>query len=188
MFTYRVDDSLGMRILDYHHAEDLYALTDENRQHLRQWMSWADDVYSHADTREFIRQGLRQYADNKGFQAGIWLDDMLIGCIGFHDIDWTNRKTELGYWLGRAYTGQGVMTRCVSALVGYAFDVWHLHRLEIRCATGNTRSRAIPERLGFRLDGILREEAWLHDRYVDHAVYSMLAAEWWARDSAANPG
>jgi ribosomal-protein-serine acetyltransferase len=53
-----------------------------------------------------------------------------------------------------------------------------LHRLEVRCAVANARSRAIPERLGFRLEGTIREAEWLYDRFVDHAVYGLLEAEW----------
>ena len=53
-----------------------------------------------------------------------------------------------------------------------------LNRVEIRCATENTRSRAIPERLSFTQEGVMRQVQWLHDRYVDHVVYSMLAEQW----------
>ncbi|MBC8170995.1 MAG: GNAT family N-acetyltransferase, partial [Anaerolineae bacterium] len=58
------------------------------------------------------------------------------------------------------------------------FNSWHLHRVVIRCAAGNTRSRAIPERLGFKLDGIMRDEICIRGQYHDHVVYSLLAHEW----------
>lgn len=178
MFTHRIDDHIHLRLLDFHHAEALYTLTENNRQHLRKWLMWAEDIYSVSDSREFIMHGLKQYADNNGFQAGIWVDDALAGCIGFHRINWLDRNTEIGYWLGHAYTGRGVMTKAVRAVVNHAFNVWALHRVEIRCAEGNVKSRAIPERLGFHQDGIMRQEIWLHDRWVNHVVYSMLSHEW----------
>jgi ribosomal-protein-serine acetyltransferase len=181
MFTHRIDEHLDLRVLDYHHAEELYVLTDENRYFLREWLMWPEDIYSVSDSRDFIRQGLKQYAENDGFQAGMWVDGALAGCIGFHRINWMNRSTEIGYWLAQVHTGRGVMTRAVSALLDHAFEAWKLHRVEIRCAAGNVKSRAIPERLGFHQDGIMRQELWLHDQWVDHVVYSMLAHEWAAR-------
>ncbi len=70
------------------------------------------------------------------------------------------------------------MTRACRALVDYAFAKLQLNRVEIRCATGNLRSQAIPERLGFTREGTLREGEWLYDHFVDLIVYSMLAREW----------
>ncbi len=66
------------------------------------------------------------------------------------------------------------MTACCRALVADGFERWKLNRVTIECATDNTRSRAIPERLGFKLEGIVRGIEWLHDRYVDHAMYGLL--------------
>lgn len=183
MFVHTVDHETELRILERRHAEDLFRLTELNRMYLRQWLTWPDDILSLDDSRRFIRSGLRQFADNDGFQAGIWYQGFLVGCLGFHGVDWSNRNTEIGYWLDRASTGQGIMTRCVRSMVDYIFDVWHLHRVEIRCAAGNLRSRAIPERLGFTQDGVLRDEMWLHDRFVDHVVYSTLANEWYDQRS-----
>jgi ribosomal-protein-serine acetyltransferase len=63
-------------------------------------------------------------------------------------------------------------------LVDYAFNELGLNRLEIRCATENTKSRAIPQRLGFKQEGTIRQAEWLYDHYVDLVVYGILASEW----------
>lgn len=179
MFRYEINHQLELRILEERHAEDLFNLVDTNRSHLREWLMWADDNRSVNDVRAFIRDGLRQFADNNGFQAGIWYSGEIAGCIGFHSVNWSDRNTEIGYWLAKDYTGKGMMTDACRAMVRYAFDIYHVRRVVIRCAAGNLKSRAIPERLGFQIDGVMRQEIFLHGEYVDHVVYSMLSAEWW---------
>jgi len=93
-------------------------------------------------------------------------------------LDRHNRKTEIGYWLAVSYQGKGLMTKTCKMLVAYAFVEYQLNRVEIHCAIGYIRSRAIPERLGVTQEGVLREAAWLYDHFVDHVVYGMLAREW----------
>ena len=70
------------------------------------------------------------------------------------------------------------MTRACAAMVSYAFREWPLNRVQIRCATGNVRSCAIPQRLGFTREGVIRQSEWLYDHFVDLVLYSMLASEW----------
>lgn len=178
MFNYVVDDEIALRILEPRHATELFLLTRESREHLREFLTWADGMDSITDTREFIDSGLRQYARNDGFQAGIWYMSKLAGCIGLHGVNWHDRNAEIGYWLGQTYTGKGIMTRACRAVVDLLFVEYKMHRVEIRCVTENIKSRAIAERLGFRQDGILRDEMWLHTRFVDHVVYSLLENEW----------
>lgn len=98
--------------------------------------------------------------------------------IGVHYIDRANRKASIGYWLGEQFQGLGLMTKACKACIDYLFDEQHLHRVEIRCAVENKRSRAIPERLGFTNEGTIRESEWLYDHFVDHVVYGMLSREW----------
>jgi ribosomal-protein-serine acetyltransferase len=102
----------------------------------------------------------------------------IAGVIGYISVDWGNRATGVGYWLGEEYEGEGTMTAAARALTVHALVEWGLSRVEIRVATGNRRSRAIPERLGFREEGTLRKAQRIGDRYVDLAVYSMLAEDW----------
>jgi len=63
-------------------------------------------------------------------------------------------------------------------MLDYLFEELGLHRVEIRCGTGNTRSCAIPERLGFTREGLLREAEWVNDRWLDLLVWGMLEVEW----------
>ena len=97
----------------------------------------------------FIRAAQSQVSQNNGAQLAICFDGRIIGIIGHHQIDWRNRLTSLGYWVGQEFQGKGLVTTATRALVGHAFDEVNLNRVEIRCAVGNRKSRAIPIRLGF---------------------------------------
>lgn len=178
MFSHSLGGRLELRPLELHHAGQLYTLVEENRAYLRQWLGWVDDTTDLTDIEAYIRRSLHQYGSNDGMQAGIWYAGELAGVIGQNFIDWRDRKTELGYWLAAAHQGQGMMTRACLALVDYSLQELLLNRVEILCAAGNARSRAVPERLGFTQEGVLRQAEWLHDRYVDLVVYGMLAEEW----------
>jgi ribosomal-protein-serine acetyltransferase len=48
----------------------------------------------------------------------------------------------------------------------------------MRCAVENKKSRKIPERLGFREEGTIRQAEWLHEHFIDLVIYGMLASEW----------
>lgn len=74
--------------------------------------------------------------------------------------------------------GKGLMTKACETLVRHAFEDLGLNRVEIRAAVDNRKSRAIPERLGFQQEGVLRDAEWLYDRYADLVVYAMLAKDW----------
>jgi ribosomal-protein-serine acetyltransferase len=178
MFSLRIDDALELRLLEECDAEAIFAVIDENRGHLREWLPWLNDAKSVEDTRNFIRSVLDQWARNDGFSAGIWYHGQPVGAIGYHSIDWLNCSTSIGYWLSASHQGRGLMTKACRAMVEHAFSQLGLNRVEIRCATGNQKSRAIPERLGFTHEGISRQAEWLYDHFVDLAVYSMLADDW----------
>lgn len=166
-----------METLELRHAEELFALTDHNRDYLRRWLPWLDGIRVVEDTRSFIRATMTQARHNRGFQAAIVSDGRVTGVIGHHQIDWRNRATAIGYWLGEEFQGQGLVTAACRRLVDHGFGVMGLHRIEIRCAVENHRSRAVPQRLGFGLEGELREAEWLYDHWVDHVVYAGLATD-----------
>jgi ribosomal-protein-serine acetyltransferase len=166
-----------LRPLEEADADELYRLIDANRAHLAPWLPWAAGQTWDA-TLELIRMARRQAAANDGFQAALVSGGGIVGMAGFHGVNWPHGSTTIGYWLDEGHQGRGLMTRAVRTLVDHAFGESGLHRVEIQAAIGNARSRAIPERLGFREEGVRREAERIGDRYNDLAVYAILAPEW----------
>jgi aminoglycoside 6'-N-acetyltransferase I len=177
-FKLKVNDEIEIRMYQESDAETVFALVDRNRQHLREWLIWVDASDSPEVTRRHIRDFKRHYENKEALSAGIWLNGELAGAIGVVGYHWHNRMLEIGYWLSADQQGKGIMTKAVSAMIDDAFNHLGLNRVEIHCASGNTRSRAIPERLGFKQDGVMREAGLVNGQFVDKVIYSMLASEW----------
>ena len=166
-----------LRLLGEEDANELHGLIEANRAYLAQWLPWAARQ-TFEDTLDFIRGTRSQARENEGFQAAIVTGKDVIGVIGYVNLDWGNRSTRVGYWLDEGQQGKGTMTAAVRLLVDHALTVWQLNRVEVIVATENRRSRAIPERLGFREEGTLRQFQLVNGRYLDCASYSMLAEDW----------
>jgi ribosomal-protein-serine acetyltransferase len=173
-----VDAELELRLLTAEHAPELFAVTDVNRAHLREWLPWLDGVRVVSDSAAFIAKAHQAFAETRGFIAGMWWRNRLVGVIGHNQIDWANRITHIGYWLAADAQGHGIVTRSCRAVIQHAFVVLELNRIEICTAVGNHRSEAIPSRLGFSREGIRREGEWLHNRFIDLTVHAMLKSMW----------
>lgn len=176
-FYLHVDEETEVRLLRSQDAGALYDLTIRNRDSLAPWMAWVDGVIDASDTYAFLRSAEKEAHEHTSFKAGIWQRDTLIGCIDLHEIDWANGVARVGYWLDKDRCGHGIMTGAVRLLAEYAFEALDLHRIEIHVATQNHRSRRIPERLGFTLEGVLRQVQRVRGSYYDHAVYALLRDE-----------
>ncbi|HEU0132863.1 MAG TPA: GNAT family protein [Mycobacteriales bacterium] len=185
MFSLRVDDELVIELAEMWHAQEIYDLVDRNREHLRPWMPWEPLTTSVADTTSFLTSVRAEYAAGRQFHANLRYGGTLVGAIGMPSIDRANRTGEIGYWLGAEHTGRGIMTRATAALTTAAFREMGLHRVAIAADVANARSRAVPERLGFTFEGVLRGNKVVHGRSVDHAWYGMLEHDW---DAGTLPG
>jgi len=178
MFRRTVTPGIVIRQFQPDDAADLFDVVGRQREYLRRWLPWVDQTESVDDVLQFIRRAREQDDEGRGPQAAILVDGQLAGSVGCHPIDWPNRNCSIGYWVDCGLQGRGVVTRCCAAMLDYLFDELRLHRVEIRCGTGNTRSCAIPERLGFVREGVAREAEWVNDTWVDLVVWSMLAEDW----------
>lgn len=174
----RVDDVVTLHLLDYQHAETLYQLVKANRLHLREWLPWVDHMRTVEDFRKYINNSKQRYAGHTEIGYVILANNDMVGRIGLYNIDVFNKSASIGYWLSKEWEGKGIITRSCKAVIDEGFKRLKLNRIEIRAALQNYKSQAIPQRLGFKQEGIIRQGEFVNNQFVDLYVYSMLREEW----------
>lgn len=168
----------AVRPLAREDAAPLFALTVRERERLAHWVPWLDQVRSLEAATAYVERKLARQAAGNGLVLALVQGDGLAGELGLDYIDAANRATEIGYWIAAPASGRGLVTRACRALIGYCFETLALERIQLRAATDNLRSQAVARRLGFELEGVLREAERLERRTVSLAVFGLLRREW----------
>ncbi|HVF29492.1 MAG TPA: GNAT family protein [Pyrinomonadaceae bacterium] len=171
----RVDDEIVLRAWTEDDVESALEIVLRNREHLQTYMQWMTVDYSIQDARKFIYQGIAHRLEKKTLGLALVRGDQLIGSTGFNRLDWNALVCEIGYWIDKDEEGKGVITRACQAMIDYAFGELDMNRVEIRCSAENDRSAAVPERLGFKKEGHLRQAEMLNGRPHDFYIFGLLA-------------
>ena len=174
----QVDDTISLEFLEEIHAESLLNLVNANRSYLREWLPWVDQMHTIANFAYYISETKRRAAEKTDFGYAIIIDKNIAGRIGLHHINQQNKIGEIGYWLADGLQGRGIITKCCTAIINHGFTQLGLNRIEIKCATGNNKSRAVAEKLKFKQEGILKQAERLNGKFIDLYLYAMLKEEW----------
>jgi ribosomal-protein-serine acetyltransferase len=158
-----------------HHVEETLPVVQESLAELSRWMPWAQSDPQWEDMASYFARAHAQWITREllDFQWHRKTSGELVGKGGFHHIDWGIPRLELGYWLRTRFVGQGYATEAVEALVVFARDVLGAKRLDITNDAENAKSRAVAERAGFVLEGVLRSARRnMQGDLADHCVYA----------------
>jgi len=185
-FVIRVDDELSLRLHEPCYADEVYNAVIANRDHIARWMPWLSESYSLESSRQYAADSLRAFAERKSMTVTLLENGRVVGSGGW--TDWKQVKmfdgrlefasADIGYWLAVDAQGRGLMTRAVRALTTLGFETYGLHRLTIRAEEANVRSWSVAERLGYKLEGVMRDVSRFDGRPVHHRLYALLADEW----------
>lgn len=169
-------DGAILRRLTLEDLGSIWALVDAERDRVGEWMPWVEATKTIDDERRWLEgvladernlEGCGMFVAGGAYVGGIGLMRDPFGIMG-----------EIGYWIGSAHEGRGLVTEATRALIEIGFGELGLHRIVIRAGVDNARSRAIPERLGFTLEGHAREEGRGSSGFYDIVVYGLLDREW----------
>jgi RimJ/RimL family protein N-acetyltransferase len=155
---------------------------DESRSHVHPWLTWPGEHRTPANTEAAVRRWRANWLLREDLPVGLWEKEgerRYLGGSGLHRIRWDVPSFEIGYWLRRSAQGFGYMTEAVRLLCGLAFDTLGAQRVFIRCGSENVRSAAIPLRVGFVREGILRNDSRDADgKLYDTLVFAITPHEW----------
>ncbi|MCZ6675711.1 MAG: GNAT family N-acetyltransferase [Candidatus Poribacteria bacterium] len=134
------------------------AAVRETFDDLKVWMPWAKEIPTLEESEALVRRKRCEFLSREDLLLLLFLKgtNTMVGSSGLHRMDWDIPKFEIGYWCRKRFQGQGYITESTAAITKFAFEALGAKRVEIRCDSKNVRSRRIPERLGFELEGTLR--------------------------------
>jgi ribosomal-protein-serine acetyltransferase len=206
MFTLAIDNYLLVRTLHPDDAQELFQLLDQNRARLCPWIHPTSLPATAEATRKFTIEcffnsldpmdAMTEYPDyfqeldhyyplsNPPMEMGIWWKGHLVGEIVLSRMQDSYTAAEFGYWIGEEAEGNGLVTHCVSALMDYAIENLGIERFVIGCALDNRRSRAIPERLGYRLQATVPDGEVVGEFVYDRVIYAIQSTAWRERKKA----
>ncbi|MGH8875619.1 MAG: GNAT family N-acetyltransferase [Acidimicrobiia bacterium] len=166
-------------------AEAVLASIDD----LTLWLPWASPDYRREDAVQFIRDSMQAWREAKAHDFGIGLtgDPRHVGNASIWHVSRANAVGEIGYWIRSDKTSRGVATEATERLLRLGFEEMGMHRITLRIAVGNRASERVAEKLGFTMEGVLRQELRVAGRWLDHTIYSMLEHEFhrqWGRATA----
>lgn len=179
--AYRIETKrLVVRCYNPSDAQLLADSVRESVEHLKPWMPWA-----HNEPEPFEEKAKRvlyfrgSFDMQKDYVYGIFNreETRLLGGTGLH-MRLGENQLEIGYWIHKDFVKQGLVTESTAALIKVAFEIVHVHRIEIHCDPRNLASAAVPRKLGFTHEGTLRAKTPFLDRWSDSMVWGLLDSEY----------
>jgi [ribosomal protein S5]-alanine N-acetyltransferase len=125
------------------------------------------EIHDGVRRRDILKWGIARRSDN-----------VLIGSVTLHNLALAHHRAEIGYALDRAHWGLGYMNETLMAVLAYAFEELHLHRIEADVDPRNSASIRTLERLGFQREGYLRERWQVGGEIQDALFFGLLRPDW----------
>ena len=178
MKLYLVGKKIIIRKLKLSDANGIYYNVKDKT--IVKWTLNIPHPYPKNGARKFIRHEIYKIKKKKGYAFGITLRnaDRVIGVISLFKIDQSNKNAELGYWLGKKYWGQGIMTEAIKLILIFGFKHLKLHRIYANLFEENLPSKRILEKVGFKLEAKLREERFRYGKWHNVLRYGIIVSEW----------
>ena len=160
------------------HARELFALIQTNLAHLNQWLNWPGLMKTPLDVASFLNTAARHNHTGTALILLLQYQGKICGVLSYNDFQAHDCSANIGYWLGEAYQGRGIISSALPVLMRHGFQDLDLKQVFIRVAEGNAKSAAVAKRLGFQWTHTQQDAETLHQQAINHHVYVMRREDW----------
>ena len=157
-----ITDRLIIRPTQSADAKMLNEAILESFDQLSFWMEWCDHKPDINETEKYTREASENWITKKNDEPHLQLvildkhTNEFIGATSFYNYNWNIPSTETGYWIRKSKSGHGYMTEATNAITQYSFKQLNVKRIALTCDPDNVKSKNIAERLGYTLEGRLK--------------------------------
>jgi len=130
--------------------------------------------------KKFIKKANKEIKDKTAYEFGIELNHTreLIGTINLLNISQKNKNAEIGFWIAKEYWGKGLSDQALNLMLEFGFNNLGLKKIQARVLDKNIPAQKLLERIGFKLEGRLRQKTFLNNQWFDDLIYGLLASEY----------
>lgn len=175
--TFKIDEHLKIELINENHSKPIFDMVDQNRPHLREWLPFVDRMQTIEFSENYVKGTIQRNKEGIEYAFVIIENEIVIGRIGVYKIDIQNKIGEIGYWLIENKQGKGIIIKSCKTIIDFCFNELKINRIEIKCGIKNSKSKAIPEKLNFTNEGIIREGELIHNNFIDINLYSLLKSD-----------
>lgn len=164
-----IGDSIILEKLSEFHADDLYEVLDNNREHISKWLPWLTAEYTIDDLNEFIELKHEEFLNDENFPFVI-IDkesDKILGSIELFKRN--SGSMEFGYYLDKNTQGRGIISQAIALLEEFIFNETNIMRLNISTEVVNAKSAMVAKRNGYLFEGLIYNK-----RLKDNIAFDML--------------
>jgi ribosomal-protein-serine acetyltransferase len=179
MFKLEINNEIHLELVHFSHAKEMLSLVNKNRELFSEWLLWVNSVREVEDEKKHIQSALEAYAKGQLVNCSIFYRGSLAGNveIGMRK-GYGIKKGELGYWLGEAFHGKGIMSHATAKMLEIGFEQYNLDKIMLKCAVKNERSCNVAKKLGMSHEGRQRDEIVVNGVVMDVDSYAILKKEY----------
>jgi ribosomal-protein-alanine N-acetyltransferase len=172
-----------LRMLDVEDWQAWHTLREVSRDYLEPWEpKWPLHALTYGYYCSLMRRHWRDWRSGRAYAFGLFLKEgakpTLVGGITLGEIAYAAaQKGTVGYWMGRPYAGQGIMTEALTLVCDFAFRQLKLQRIQASCMPNNAPSKAVLQRCGFEQEGYAKAYLQINGRREDHLLWGKNSPE-----------
>jgi ribosomal-protein-serine acetyltransferase len=174
MLVFEIGNNIKLEMYTPFDAEELFNVVEKNRDYLREWLPWVDSTKEVNDIRAFLEKSIKSYSEKKRIGYLIKIDNKIVGILDAFLHNESTETYQIGYWISKIESSKGIMTKSVKILIELVFKILNAKKIEIYCATTNIPSNKISQKLGFKLEGTIRNAEKVNNKIYDLNLYGLM--------------
>ena len=178
MLKLEVSEGLYLRSFNIDDTEVLMDCIHCNTAHLQTWIPWINPQNHLGQVQEFIHQQMQSLEHQEGMMLGIFKEEELVGMAGLQKWDHNLSMAEIGFWISQKHLRKGLMTQALERIIHFGFLDMQLQRVTATFPIANVKAHKLLERLGFKVEGVLRNHMLHHGLKTNMVVMGYLTEEW----------